>query len=139
MGRRYREWAAPSGTFLARANWRLWARPVDRNSTPTAAGTIEERIWRTSPLTGFRDAPGQKPMVRKELFPEDKYARTFLHVPLDGLDVGDSGRGDWIAGMVSFGAAGLYSFPRPRHPWLGLRPSRECSRILDLREHAAPS
>jgi hypothetical protein len=31
-------------------------------------------------------------MVRKELFPEDKYARTFLRVPLDGLDVGDSGR-----------------------------------------------
>src|SRR5208337_5468510 len=41
--------------------------------------------------------------------------------------------------MVSFGAAGLYSFPRPRHPWLRLRPSRECSRILDLRERAAPS
>ena len=37
-------------------------------------------------------------MVRKELFPEDKYARTFLHVALDGLEVGDSGRGYWIAG-----------------------------------------
>jgi len=37
-------------------------------------------------------------MVRKELFPEDKYARTFLRVALDGLEVGDSSRGYWIAG-----------------------------------------
>src|SRR5271157_2050408 len=116
-----------------------WARPVDRNSTPTAAGTIEDRLWRTSPLTGFRDVPGQKPMVRTELFPEDTYARTFLHAALDCPEVGDSSRCYWIAGNGLPMAAGLCSFPRPRHPWLGLRPSRECSRILDLREHAAPS
>ena len=46
-----------------------------------------------SPLTGFRDAPGQKTMVRKELFPEERYAKPFLHVALDGLEVGDSRRG----------------------------------------------
>jgi len=104
-----------------------------------AAGTIEDWLWRTSPPTGFRDAPGQRPMVRKELFPEDKYARTFLHVALDGLEAGDSSRGFWIAGNGLPMAAGLCSLPRPRHPWLGLRPTRERSRILDLREHAAPS
>ena len=78
-------------------------------------------------------------MVRKELFPEDTHARTFLHAALDGLEVGDISRGYWIAGNGLLKAARLCSFPRPRHPWLGLRPTRECSRILDLREHAAPS
>jgi hypothetical protein len=78
-------------------------------------------------------------MVRKELFPEEKYARTFLHVALDGLEVGDSSRGYWIAGNSFLRAAGLCSFSRPRHPWLGLRPTREYSRILALWEHAAPS
>jgi len=79
-------------------------------------------------------------MVRKELFPEDTYARTFLHAALNGLEVGDSSRGLLDCRKWSpLGRRDCVSFPRPRHPWLGLRPTRECSRILDLREHAAPS
>jgi len=78
-------------------------------------------------------------MVYEELFPEDAHVETFVHAAPDSLDVGNSIRGYWIAGNGLLKAARLCSFPRPRHPWLGLRPTRECSRIVDLRAHAAPS
>ena len=78
-------------------------------------------------------------MIYEELFPEDAHVETFVHAAPDSLDVGKSTRGYWIAGNGLIKAPRLCLIPRPRPPRLGLRPRRECSRILDLSEHAAPS
>ncbi len=84
MERRTRGWAA-AGTFLARTNRRPGPDRLDGSSTPSAAENTKDLLWRTLPLTVFRDAPEQRSMVRKDLFPEDACAGTFLHVALDGL------------------------------------------------------